>query len=293
MRTTLLGILNITPDSFSPGTAYYERVLPAVDRIMTMVEDGAHIIDLGAEAMCPGSQRISPHEEQERLSIVLDPLTEKREKLGMDFKISIDTRNPSTAEWAIHHGADIINDVSACAEAEMKEVLARHTQVPYIFMHNLGTPPDKNTVMPRNQDIVAGISLWGRRKIQELAQAGIAEQRVIFDPGIAFGKTAQQSLDLIHRAEEFHALGIPLCYGHSRKTYVAPYENLPVPKRDELTAGFSQHLAHAGVQYLRVHDVKTNAMTLRHGADVILHDNWYADFSAGLTRRSAKRDIEV
>lgn len=283
-RPQLLSIVNITPDSFTPGTPYYMRGIPPVDVVIRMVRDGANIVDLGAEAMCPGSKRISVGEERERLSQVLDGLIAARHRDDLDFRVSIDTRNSETAEWALDHGADIINDVSALDESGMVNLAVRNQKVLFIFMHNLGTPPEKGVTVPLDRDVVEVVLQWGREKIRVLLDAGVKQNQLIFDPGIAFGKTAGQSLELIHRAAELHDLGIPLCFGHSRKMYVVPSRDLPVAVRDDYTAGFSHHLARQGVQYLRVHDVRKNKEAIDGDGPNLLADGWYEDFKGGLTR---------
>jgi len=212
-----------------------------------------------------------------------------RRSTRSEFQISIDTRNATTAEWAIDIGADIINDVAALEGDGMKELAAIRKETRFIFMHNLGTPPNKKVIVPTDQDVVTVLTKWASEKIDEFAQVGIEKDRLVFDPGIAFGKTAIQSLDLIHRAAEFHGLGVPLCYGHSRKTYIVPQSGLSVPQRDGVTAGFSHYLATQGIQYLRVHDVETNYAAVQGDGDNIFADDWYSEYRHGLVERSRRR----
>jgi dihydropteroate synthase len=248
MPSKLAGILNVTPDSFSDGG---ESFLPedAITQAEQLIADGADVIDIGAESTRPGATPLTSTQEWERLAPVLERLIGKA-------TISIDTRHPETAKKALAMGADWINDVSGLADPAMAEVLANYPQSYYVLMHSLSVPADPNQILPEEQDVVQAILHFARQKLEYLAEQGIAKERTIFDPGIGFGKNAQQSLELIERIEEFKTLGVPLFVGHSRKSFLAKFSNTLAADRDALTLEFSKKLSACGVDYLRVHNVK-------------------------------------
>lgn len=244
----IIGILNITPDSFSDG-GKFSCVDSAVKKAIQLIEEGAGIIDIGAESTRPGAKLITSEEEQIRLQDILPEII----KLGAD--ISLDTYHPETAAMAIKAGVHWINDVSGLNNSRMIDAI-KDSHVKIVFMHNLGIPADKNIIMPKGCDLIAEISDWAKYKIMLLDKCGISIERLIFDPGIGFGKDAEQSMHLINNAEKFRSIGTALLYGHSRKSFLNLITNKPFNQRDPETIEASILLAKKGVDYLRVHNVK-------------------------------------
>jgi 2-amino-4-hydroxy-6-hydroxymethyldihydropteridine diphosphokinase/dihydropteroate synthase len=263
---TLMGILNVTPNSFSDGRRFLEPEV-ALEHARRLVQDGAGIIDVGAESTRPDGAAVDPMSEWTRLEPVLEGLRELQEELrplglGGPFRISIDSRNPSTARSALELGAEVLNDVTGFRHPGMLE-LAEDTDVPIVFMHSLSIPVVKGESIPRDHDPVEFLIGWARERLEEFAHRGIARHRLIFDPGIGFGKTVQQNWHILEHVERFHDLGIPLLVGHSRKSFLEAVTDKPSAERDAATLVVSEPLASKGIEILRVHDVKGHATLLR------------------------------
>ncbi len=248
-KTQIMGILNITPDSFSDG-GELKNIETILQRADFMISQGATVLDLGAESTRPGAVPIDSREEMGRLGESIRELTKR------EVEISVDTRHAETATWAIEMGAHWINDVSGFADPEMITV-AKFTKADFVFMHNLGIPADPKKVLSSNHDPVDVIRIWAQEKIEEL---GISKSRLIFDPGIGFGKTAEQSVEILKRISEFRNLGVRLMVGHSRKSFLKLFTNAEPKDRDAETLTISRFLASEGVEYLRVHDVVLHAI---------------------------------
>jgi len=262
---TLMGILNVTPDSFSDGGRFMEPEV-AVEHARQLVEDGAGIIDLGAESTRPDGAAVDPMSEWARVEPVLKGLRALQEELRPSgprgpFQISIDSRNPSTVKSALEIGADILNDVTGFRQPGMLEV-AEDTDVPIVFMHSLSIPVVKGESIPHDRDPVEFLIAWARERLGEFARRGIARHRLIFDPGIGFGKTVRQNWHILEHAERFHDLGIPLLVGHSRKSFLEAVTDKPSAERDAETLVVSEGLASKAIEILRVHDVKGHAKLL-------------------------------
>ncbi len=251
--TKLVAILNLTPDSFSDGGSYADTnaALKAIERF---AEEGASVIDIGAESTRPGAIPISVEEEWERLSPLLKQL-KHIPHTGIQY--SIDTRNGENARKALDLGVDWINDVSGFSSRTMIDAV-----LPYdcmlVVMHSLGVPADKAMVLPEDCDIVELLTGFAVTRLRELEQEGISRKRFIFDPGVGFGKTAPQSWDIINNASGFNALGVPLLVGHSRKSFLSPDRE----SRDAATLEVSTQLIESSVNYLRVHDVASHRQLL-------------------------------
>ncbi|MDA1074440.1 MAG: dihydropteroate synthase [Proteobacteria bacterium] len=232
-------IINVTADSFS-GDGMLGN---AIDQ-----PTGANYIDVGAESTRPGAASVDPEEEWRRLEPVLEQLDLTR---LLRPRVSIDTRNVATANRALQLGVDVINDVSGLGR-EMLELLSG-SMCDVVLMHSLTVPVQRDTVLPADMDPVAAIRQWFQDRMSELVSRGIDSSRIILDPGIGFGKTAAQSLQLIGRAREFTDLGCRVLYGHSRKSFLHLASPLPAAERDIETLAMSVHLADQGVDVLRVH----------------------------------------
>ncbi len=247
----LMGILNVTPDSFSDG-GQHARPEAALEHARALVLAGAAIVDLGAESTRPAGEKVDHDEEWGRIEPVLHGLNALKQEYS--FRVSLDSRNPRTVRRALDLGIDIINDVTGFSDPAMMEI-AQGTDLPLIFMHSLSIPVVKGEFIPRDGDPVTFLREWGRAKLAEFETNGIAHQRLIFDPGIGFGKTSQQNWQVLGRAEELHDLETPFLIGHSRKSLFETVTDKPSEERDPETLPVSDRLVEKGVDILRVHDV--------------------------------------
>ncbi len=246
----LVAILNITPDSFSDGGKYNDEA-SILDQTGKFIKNGAAVIDVGAESTRPGAIILSPEQEWQRLESILPQVI----KIAKDnnVKVSIDTRHAASAANAIELGIDWINDVSGIMSADMIAAV-KNSNVQLVMMHSLSVPSDKSILMPENVDVVAEICAWATTQISALELAGIDRSRIIFDPGLGFGKTTAQSWQLIDRIDEFKSLGQKILVGHSRKSFLGG----DLADRDARTLEVSAKLTANGVDYLRVHDIESH-----------------------------------
>jgi dihydropteroate synthase len=255
-RTHVMGILNVTPDSFSDGGRYVE-LDRAIAHAMDMADAGADIIDIGGESTRPGSEGATLDEELRRVIPVIDELSRR-----LDIPLSIDTRKAEVARQAIRAGARIVNDVSAMtADPDMPGVVAA-SGVPVILMHARGTPADmqKN---PWYQDTVGEIKQWLRERVDAARSAGVPQNRLIIDPGIGFGKRVSDNLLLLRSLDRFHDLGCPVLIGPSRKSFIGRILDLPEQERTEGTAAaIVLGIAH-GAHIVRAHDARPMIRVVR------------------------------
>lgn len=262
-RTYVMGILNITPDSFSgDGLMAYggNRIEQAVRQAEHFLKHGADILDVGGESTRPGSQPVSAEEELERVIPVIQALAGE----FPDALISIDTYKAKVAEQALQAGARILNDVWGFrADPDLANVAAKH-EVPVILMHNRSNPA---SVEVREQlgnaylgaeydDLLADVKRELLVSVELAKQAGVEERRIILDPGIGFGKTREHNLELINRLDEIRALGYPVLLGPSRKSFIGFTLDLPPDQRVEGTAAAIAVGIVRGADLIRVHDVK-------------------------------------
>ncbi len=248
-RPALMGILNVTPDSFSDGGRMGAAALAAAE---ALVRDGADILDIGAESTRPGAVAITAAEEWVRLSPVLTAIADASWR--REVRVSVDTRHAETAARALAIGIEMINDVSGLVDPAMAELLGEH-DCDVVVMHALGIPADPTITLPKDADVVAELLAWKVRASAQAEAQGIARERLIYDPGIGFGKTAVQSLALMLDAGRLVAGGGRWLYGHSRKSFLSLFAEVAPAERDALTRAFSAQLAAVDVPYLRVHDV--------------------------------------
>lgn len=247
-RTLVMGVLNVTPDSFSDGGAFFSAEA-AVVRAMRMVEEGADIIDIGGESTRPGSQPVPAAEQIRRVVPVIEKIAAE-----IDIPISIDTTSAEVARAALAAGAGMINDISALRfDPEMAGVAAA-TGVPLVLMHMQGTPATMQQD-PHYTDVIAEIRDFFRERTEFAVREGVSRDRLILDVGIGFGKRLEDNLALLARIEAFFDLDRPILVGHSRKGFIGKITDLPVTYRDEATLVISTFLAEKGVHLLRVHDV--------------------------------------
>lgn len=249
MTTKLVAIVNVTPDSFSgDGTLAGDKTL---QKIAAAIDEGADVIDIGAESTRPEASGVTAANEIRRLETVLYSAREKFPRAIL----SIDTRHAPTAEWAIRSGASWINDVCGFQDPAMIEAVAGST-VKLVVMHSLTVPPTSAVTLPEGCDPVAAVIDFWQLRSATLLEHGIARERLIFDPGIGFGKTAAQSLILIENAGLLQdTLGVPLLIGHSRKSFLSRLNAETLVERDAATVTLSKRMMAQGIAYLRVHAV--------------------------------------
>ena len=248
-----MGIINVTPDSFSDGGRYthWETLEPQLTR---MLQAGAHIVDIGAESTRPGATPLSPTKEWERLRVPLESVLAYCRNLTLPPKISVDTRHPDVAERALALGVDIINDVSCLTSPQMLAI-ARTSGKEWVAMHQLSVPADPSKTLDPAHDPCAQVADWLQRSMALWENAQLSSERLFFDPGIGFGKNSLQSLILLRNIQSFHEYGLRLVVGHSRKSFFGDITDAPPVHRDLETIGASLALCGKGVDVLRVHDV--------------------------------------
>jgi len=248
-NTYIMGILNVTPDSFSDGGSH-ESVDEALRHTERMIEEGADIIDIGGESTRPGA---GPVTETEELSRVLPVL--KAIKVRFDIPLSVDTYRAGTAGAALDEGADLINDIWGLRydKGEMASVVAQSNK-PYILMHNA-----RNDETP---DFINNIRLSLAESLRIAEAAGIDKDKIILDPGIGFNKTFEENLEILKRLDELNAMGYPMLLGCSRKSVIGNALELPVDERLEGTLVTTILAAQAGYSFVRVHDVMENKRAL-------------------------------
>lgn len=253
-----MGILNLTPDSFSDGGALSDPdcFARSVDRLE---RSGVQALDLGGESTRPGAPEVLEKEEWQRLQPSLEYLRERYH--GKIFRplVSVDTRHARVAANAIELGAHMINDVSGLADPAMLETICS-SECHYVLMHSLSVPANPTLTLPADADPVAEILRWAEKKLENLEKRGISLDRVIFDPGVGFGKSAYQSLTILRRIGEFRSLPVRILVGHSRKSFFSLFSaNRPALERDGLSIGVSVSLAHRGVELIRAHEAWQHA----------------------------------
>ncbi|MDD5448031.1 MAG: dihydropteroate synthase [Actinomycetota bacterium] len=248
-RTLVMGVLNVTPDSFSDGGRYSD-FSAARQRAIEMAEEGADIIDIGGESTRPGALPVSLEEECERLIPLIEALSS-----DVEVPISIDTCKAMVAERAVEAGACIVNDISALRfDPQMGSVVAS-LGVPLILMHMQGTPRNMQE-NPHYEDLMGEIGSFLSERAEAALKAGIDAGKVLIDPGIGFGKTALHNLEIIRRLEEFRSLPYPLVIGPSRKRFIGYVLDKPVDERLMGTAAAVSFAIARGADIVRVHDVK-------------------------------------
>jgi len=249
-KTYLMGILNVTPDSFSDGGVFLNKDR-AVDQALRMQDEGADIIDIGGESTRPGSGAITVREEIKRVLPVIEELAGK-----VSIPISIDAYKSGVAEAAIQAGASIINDISGLRfDTKMPGVVARH-KVPVVIMHIKGRPRDMQK-KPVYKSLIPEIMDYLTESIIKARKAGIPDDMIIIDPGIGFGKTLEHNLEIIRRLNEFTGYQKPILIGPSRKSFIGKLlGDLPVTDRLQGTAAAVAISIFNGANIVRVHDVK-------------------------------------
>jgi len=254
-RTGVMGVLNVTPDSFSDGGQFLD-LEAAVRRGMDMAADGADLIDVGGESTRPGSEPVPAQVEMDRVVPVI-----KRLVAEIDTPLSVDTRKPEVAVAALHAGAVIVNDVSGGRDPEVLRVVA-DTGAGMVLMHMLGEPQTMQAE-PRYGDVVAEVKAYLAERLEAAAAAGVEPERLCVDPGIGFGKTLDHNLALLRHVDVFAELGRPVLVGPSRKSFIGKLLGADVDDRLEGTAAAVAWVAAHGAHIVRVHDVREMVRVVR------------------------------
>jgi dihydropteroate synthase len=260
-RTLVMGVLNVTPDSFSDGGKFLEPEA-AVEQAFTMEKAGANLLDIGGESTRPGSQETSAAEELNRILPVLEALRGR-----LKIPISVDTRRAAVAELALRAGAEIINDISGLQhEPRIADVAAR-AAVPIILMHMRGAPRTMQ-VGPFARDVMKDVVHGLRRSVAIARKAGVAKSQIILDPGIGFGKSFAQNYELLQKLPQLARLGYPLLVGTSRKGFLGAtlaHDGKPAPPEERIwgTAATVTASILNGAHIVRVHDVAEMAQVAR------------------------------
>ncbi len=253
-----MGILNLTPDSFSDGGKLADRKA-LLDRAAAMITAGADILDIGGESTRPFAPAVAEAEELRRVI----PALEAIRRLDASIPISIDTTKAAVARRALAAGADIINDISALTHDPAMVELAATGDWPIIIMHMRGTPRDMQ-LNPHYDDVVGEIRAFLAGRIEELATRGVEPRRVIIDPGIGFGKGLEHNLAILRNLGQFRTLGRPLLIGHSRKSFLVKLlGELPMEQRDLPSAVVAAFCASNGADIIRTHNVEATRQALR------------------------------
>lgn len=252
-----MGIVNVTPDSFSDG-GLYEQWGQAEAHIDQLANAGAQFLDIGAESTRPGATPVDADVEWARLEKILEPLIDKYSNEMLRPRISVDTYHPSVAVRALALGVDVINDVGGLMNNEMIELAASYN-AEFVAMHNVSLPASPEFAINPGDDPLYIIEKWLTDRLEVWDKSGIDTNRIIFDPGVGFGKNALQSLEVMQRMGQFRRHGIRMLVGHSRKSFMHGFAEKQGQVTDLATVGASMHLAAQGVDILRVHDVSSHA----------------------------------
>lgn len=264
----IMGILNVTPDSFSDGGHFLDTT-HAIEQALRMLADGAGIIDIGGESTRPGAPPVSADEQLRRVLPVIQGILAQQ-----DAVISIDTTSSRVAEQALAAGACIINDVSGLMRDPAMPAIARTTKAGIVVMHMQGTPQNMQQ-NPQYKDCVTEIRAWLQARVKDLTRAGMAHENMVIDPGIGFGKKLCHNLDILHHLAHFTAVGLPVLVGASRKRFIGALGHAAAPA--ERLPGSLATLACAvmnGAAILRVHDVAESLQAARVAAAIRQPGRW-------------------
>lgn len=261
--TKVMGILNVTPDSFYDGGEYNQKE-KAVEHAEKMVEEGADIIDVGGESTRPGADPVPVKEELERVVPVVEEIA------SLDTKISIDTRKPEVAEKALKAGADIVNDVTGLEKSEMRQLVVENS-CKAILMDSVNIPVDRSS-FEYGENVVKEVKNRLQRKAEKAREAGISGEQIIIDPGIGFGKKPEQDAKLIANTDKIKSLGYPVMVGCSRKSFFKSILELPQEERLEPSIAANVIAAMKGADIVRVHDVEETVKAVRAAALIVQHE---------------------
>ncbi|MBD2779013.1 dihydropteroate synthase [Xenorhabdus szentirmaii] len=251
----VMGILNVTPDSFSDGGTHntFDTALRYAEK---MIEEGATIIDVGGESTRPGADDVSEQEELERVIPVIEALSQR-----FDTWISVDTSKAIVMRESANAGVHIINDIRALQETGALEAAAE-TGLPVCLMHMQGQPRTMQTE-PHYEDVVSEVSVFLKQQIERCITAGIAKNNLILDPGFGFGKNISHNYQLLAHLQEFHHLGLPILAGMSRKSMIGQLLHVPPQERVTGSVACAVIAAMQGARIIRVHDVKETVQAMQ------------------------------
>lgn len=256
IRPLVMGIVNVTPDSFSDGGQYIDPAR-AIEHAHSMIEEGADIIDIGGESSRPGAVAITDNEEIDRVQPVLEGLIPH-----INIPVSIDTRKAAVARMACRAGAAIINDISGLQHDKKIADIAAEFRTYLVLMHMRGTP-DTMQVGIQYDDLIGEISSFLAKAAESAMSAGVDREKIIIDPGIGFGKTVDHNFTLIKKLDLLAKLGYPILIGVSRKSFIGKSLDLPVEKRLEGSLAAAIYAAMKGAAIIRVHDVLPTIRALK------------------------------
>lgn len=258
-KIKIFSILNITPDSFSDGNLFNTKE-NAYNQLEHLIKQGADVIDIGAISTRPNAQLPSVEEEISRYEQVLDGISSIINNSNVE--ISVDSFNYETIEYLNKKiRFEYVNDQSGLADERVIQFI-KESNKQIIIMHNLGLPSNPSIVVPEDKNILEIVKNWFNEKIAILTSCGISKEKIILDPGIGFGKSANQSWELIKHAQEFQALGCKIMFGHSRKSFLNKISSKAFSDRDPETAIISSFLANKEIDFIRVHNVMLNKQAL-------------------------------
>jgi len=255
-RPQVMGIVNITPDSFSDG-GEHASTAAALRHCERLIEEGADILDIGGESSRPGSDPVSLEDELARVKPVL------REAARFGVPLSIDTYKPGVMRAALDLGVDIVNDIAALGQPGALEAVASHPSCGVCLMHMRGEPKTMQAEEPVYGDVVAEVAAFLRERAEAVRAAGVAAERITLDPGIGFGKTSAHNLALLARQRELLPLGYPLLVGWSRKRTLGEVTGRPVGDRVAASVAAALASVFHGARIVRVHDVAATADALK------------------------------
>ncbi|MEO7995104.1 MAG: dihydropteroate synthase [bacterium] len=267
-RPILMGVINVTPDSFSDGGEFFDATA-AIAHGSRLISEGADWLDIGGESTRPGANPITVHEESRRVIPVIEGLKD------MGVPLSIDTIHPEVAERAVKAGAVILNDIAGGSDPALARVAALHN-LPYIVMHMQGTPKTMQSA-PQYADVSAEVFAWLGERCTKLQKIGVTQ--LLTDVGIGFGKTLAHNLTLIHQLEWFLELGFPIAIGTSRKSWIqkALGKETPMSERIESTIAANVLALEKGARVFRVHDVAPNLRALKAAWGIMLAEKMDGD----------------
>lgn len=257
--TKIVGILNVTPDSFSDG-GKFNSLDGAMTHLKKMIADGADVIDVGAESTRPGATPIGPEEEMKRLHKILPAVIFEVKKSPKKIEVSIDSYHFATIKKAYEMGVDIINDVGGLSDERIMQFIGEK-KLKTILMHNLKIPPLPDIVINQYANVAEEILIWAREKIMKMGKKNIKAEQIIFDPGIGFGKNSWQSIRILKNIDAYKALGLPIYIGHSKKSFLKEINFFESATNvEEKTLIISDYLIHKNIDFLRVHDVESHVV---------------------------------
>ena len=253
-RPLVMGIVNVTPDSFSDGGRYLQRDT-ALTCANLLIQEGADILDIGGESTRPGAQAVSVQQELDRIMPVIEGLH------GAPLPLSVDTHKPEVMRAALAAGASMVNDICALQDTRSMATVAE-SKAAVCLMHMQGTPQTMQQ-QPHYHDVVAEVLQFLRSRLDACLAAGIARERIVIDPGFGFGKTLEHNLDLLRRLHEFSALNVPLLAGLSRKSMLGAITGRITDQRDHASVAAALLAVQRGAKIVRVHDVGATVDALK------------------------------